>query len=178
MTDWSLVESVGSGGISPASLAKRPCTSREVIELFSSDDGDRTQQPSRPLLLPQVKMEPISPSGMQASQLSPTSTDRDSTSNTRKTVWPRDFYVTDIVDYFQACEDVDGHQLGEIFAARFAGVAFRRSTYYDNKNRWLAASQLTKDNALEAGHSAAGLWSVFCRKVPSRRAATRVGSSD
>ena len=65
----------------------------------------------------------------------------------RKTVWSRDFYVVDIVDYFL----VDGKQLGEIFAARFLGATFRRSTYYDNKKRWLAASQLIKDNALEAG---------------------------
>jgi hypothetical protein len=143
----------------------QPADSREVIEVSSGSSGsdiegtDLPPLPSRVLLLPQIKTEPLSPRGSPAMS---------SSGSVKKIVWPRDFYVADIVDCFIACENVDGSRVGHIFTAHF-NTTFRRSTYYENKDRWQSAPQSVKDIAIEAGHSTEGLWSTFLTKVPSRR---------
>jgi hypothetical protein len=62
------------------------------------------------------------------------SANSDSGPSIQKAVWPRDFYVTDIVNYFSACEDVDGQRLSDIFATHFsmASISARLAPWSDS----------------------------------------------
>jgi hypothetical protein len=84
-------------------------------------------------------------------------------------LWPRNFYTVDIVNCFTACEDNPGTPVKQIFSKAFS-VPFHCSTFYENKQRWQLAPQTSKDAALAAGHTAAGLWVKFAAENPTKRA--------
>jgi hypothetical protein len=45
---------------------------------------------------------------------------------------------------------------------------FVRSTYMDQRRRWIKASEEQREVGIVARHTAAGLWSAFARGVPLR----------
>jgi len=49
------------------------------------------------------------------------------------------------------------------------GWAVPPQTYYDQRERWLAATEVERENALAAGHTPEGLWSVFASNIPRKR---------
>jgi hypothetical protein len=78
------------------------------------------------------------------------------------TIWPRDFYVMDVVDGFEKCDEACRARINvaKTFTAIF-GVPFRRTTFYAHRNLWLEVSQRCRDKFLAARRTPAGLWTAF-----------------
>lgn len=146
----------------------------QVLEISSdSDPGTLVWQhaPHSPPV--KVKIEPgLTPKRICHSDS--TSTCSSSDASRRKSVWPRDYYVRDIVECFVACGDKEGskpddQRVAAIFKS-FFDAPFKRSTFYENQMRWQLAPQSIKDTSSDVS------WSTFLTMIPSRRASRRGAS--
>ena len=89
--------------------------------------------------------------------------------------WPADFYAVDIISCYTDC-DHSRTSAQEVFRNYFPDVPFRRSTFYEHRQRWKAAPQAMRDDAIAKGRTASGLWSVFMRKNPAKHAKTKAAN--
>ena len=83
--------------------------------------------------------------------------------------WPRDFYVCDLIKYFQDCktsvkrEGKRVRTLKIVFQEYFSGYQFKSSTYHDQWNLWATAHLKKKFN--EAGCVKNACWICFSNAV-------------
>ncbi|KIJ90813.1 hypothetical protein K443DRAFT_657600 [Laccaria amethystina LaAM-08-1] len=85
----------------------------------------------------------------------------------RKEVWYTGLYVVDVakgLKLFNANRSVGKWQ--SKFSAAFNLPPPPRRSFYDQRDRWLIATQAQRDTALAAGRTLPGLWSAFVRDVP------------
>ncbi|KAJ7599945.1 hypothetical protein C8J56DRAFT_1072663 [Mycena floridula] len=185
----------------------RPSSTSTVISVSSSSPS-----PVPPVVRTWVKLEclstPLSISSSSSHQSSHSSrssidaSDKENAVPARYTPkplgtasWPGDFYVVDIIDFFDKAKQKkrrQGQPIHKLFTAHF-NKPWTNSTFYDNRGRWEKASQGARDQALQAGLSQAGLWSAFAAENPlanvkvntaskqasrQRKKAARVISSD
>jgi hypothetical protein len=115
-----------------------------------------------------VKPEPVDLSDSPISITSDDSSSASCTSHPKQ--WPADYYAIDIHNFFEKClTRAQGISVKQAFEAHFR-IPWHRSTYYENKERWDDAPQAAKDQALRAGKSRDGLWSVFTAQNRMRHA--------
>jgi hypothetical protein len=76
--------------------------------------------------------------------------------------WPAAFYVVDIVRGFEKCDEArrERRSVEKAFFKCFK-VPFRSTTFYNHRRKWDDASAASRDAALRAGHTSAGLWTTF-----------------
>ena len=79
--------------------------------------------------------------------------------------WPADFYTIDIVNFIGACEANPDVQLKTLFQRHFPNVPYRRSTFNENRSRWLKAPQSVCDIFLKAKRTDGGKWSAFQKQT-------------
>lgn len=136
-----------------------------IIDLVSSDDDATSYVPSSSSST--LSAEP-------PTLLTGSSEDDDSDTPKR---WPYDYYVQDIVTFIQAVMDnkPSSHCTNaDLFLEHFPLEAkYKSSTYHDNKNRWFAAPEESRQKALAAGRPPGGLWSVFAKENPMLHAAKK-----
>jgi hypothetical protein len=90
----------------------------------------------------------------------------------KKPRWPADFFAVDIVGCFDEVEDGAADvNVRSIFDAHFGlWVSYTKSTFYEHRQRWEAASLSTKHTVLSAGRTPAGCWSHVMSTTPGPRA--------
>jgi hypothetical protein len=78
--------------------------------------------------------------------------------------WPVAFYVVDIVRGFEKCDEAhrERRSVEKAFFKCFK-VPFRSTTFYNHRRKWDNASAASRDAALRAGHTSAGLWTTFLK---------------
>lgn len=77
-------------------------------------------------------------------------------------MWPTDFHVVDVVKGFDKCLKASRtHKSVEEAFFECFGVPFKSSTFYRHRRKWERASEASREKALRAGHTSAGLWSAF-----------------
>ena len=131
-------------------------TSSEESAGSSDDSEDDSQPPVRRLF---VSPSPSARQPIKQEDLpSGSSTGVQALSRT----WPGDFYIVDIVSCFKdsANSSKSGKKVRDIFEQHFS-VPFKRLTFYENRSHWDHATHQAKQQALDAGHTFAGLWSTF-----------------
>ena len=79
--------------------------------------------------------------------------------------WPAAFYVVDIVRGFEKCDEArrERRSVEKAFFKCFK-VPFRSTTFYNHRRNWDNASAASRDTALHAGHTSAGLWTAFLKQ--------------
>jgi hypothetical protein len=79
--------------------------------------------------------------------------------------WPAAFYVVDIVRGFEKCDEArrERRSVEKAFFKCFK-VPFRSTTFYNHRRKWDNASAASRDAALRAGHTSAGLWTTFLER--------------
>ncbi|KAF8186297.1 hypothetical protein BJ912DRAFT_469098 [Pholiota molesta] len=130
----------------------------DVIEISDSDDfapiipyrrphqvKEEPQPPALPLALTMPSMSTIIPSHLAAD----------------KKAWPADFYAADVVACFKNADEHSWISMKSVFETHFPSCRFTRSTYYEHRARWKAASLATQNAFVGAGRTPAGLWSSF-----------------
>lgn len=76
--------------------------------------------------------------------------------------WPTEFYVVDIVQGFEKCEEARrGRRSVEQAFVKHFKVPFRSTTFYNHRRHWEKASAAVRDEALHARRTSAGLWTTF-----------------
>jgi hypothetical protein len=95
--------------------------------------------------------------------LSPNETEE--SSDDSPPAWPAAFYVVDIVRGFEKCDEArrERRSVEKAFFKCFK-VPFRSTTLYNHRRKWDNASAATRDAALHAGHTSAGLWTTFLER--------------
>jgi len=94
----------------------------------------------------------------------------DPNSRTKGKAWLASMYVADMQKGFLAMDSLDfkrlpvAKRLEKVF-----GWAVPPRTFYDQRERWFSATSKEREDALAAGHSPEGLWSVFASKIPLKR---------
>ncbi|KAF8956528.1 hypothetical protein BDZ97DRAFT_1925426 [Flammula alnicola] len=80
----------------------------------------------------------------------------------KKPKWPADFFAVDIVNLFDEIEDSASDTdtgVRSLFERHFGQwVDYKRSTYYDHRQRWEEATLEAKQAVLSAGQTKAGCW--------------------
>ena len=169
----------------PSTPKKRKASSSPDISSTSSSSTSPTphvsssptiielKPKSRPPLASVLQPTTSSSSGSAADPVPLTEGDQCSTE------WPRDYYVCDIVSCFQDCKTSikrggkNTRTRKVVFAEHFPGVTFKPSTYYDQRNFWLKASESLKKKFYEAGHVETAKWSVFTAAVRKQSASVQ-----
>lgn len=91
-------------------------------------------------------------------------------SRTNGKAWLASMYVTDMQKGFLAMDSLElkrlpvAKRLEKVF-----GWAVPSRTFYDQRERWLSATGKEREDALAAGRSERGLWSVFASIIPLKR---------
>jgi hypothetical protein len=172
----SLPEALSSG---TSKCKCSPATPQPDGSEISSSDPERVEPQAGSLIdnsddsMPPPERQIVGEGKRADEPNSPIEVESDSSGLTSKKVsWPRDFYVLDIALCFEACEGVSGEQVPEIFGS-FFDAPFRRSTFYEHRDRWRLAPQAAEDQALAAGHEPSGLWSQFMARNPAKHAETK-----
>jgi len=146
-----------------------------------SGSSSSPSSPASPPSLPDViEKHPSScrPSHRHASpdDPAPSPTAEPSTSNTEShtinsKVWPRDFYVSDIVTCFLSTKTyvkrkgAAARTLDVRFGEHFPDIPFKSSTYHDQHSVWRNAPEHLKRQFREAGRTRNGRWSAFTTAV-------------
>jgi hypothetical protein len=79
--------------------------------------------------------------------------------------WPAAFYVVDIVRGFEKCDEAHReHRSVEKAFFKCFKVPFRSTTFYNHHRNWDNASASSRDAALRAGRTSAGLWTTFLKR--------------
>jgi hypothetical protein len=88
----------------------------------------------------------------------------DESSDDSPPAWPGSFYVVDIVRGFEKCDEGrrERRSVEKAFFKCFK-VPFRSTTFYNHRRNWDNASASSRDAALHAGHTSAGLWTTFLK---------------
>jgi phosphotransferase system IIB component len=81
--------------------------------------------------------------------------------------WPAGMFMVDMVHGFRRMDNLIGMTVQERFEDVF-GEPYVRSTYADQRRRWLLASEKQREVALAGNRTVTGLWSMFARGVPLR----------
>ncbi|KAJ7576368.1 hypothetical protein C8J56DRAFT_1062079 [Mycena floridula] len=131
---------------------------------------------------PKIKREacstPIS-LGSSSSSSSTTSSDLPSpntASDPKNLVWPSDLLAVDIVKFFgKTRKPVAGVKVATRFVETF-NVLWKKSTFYDNRNRWDSVTQEARDAVLKAGRGPGGLWSHFSGSTPAPKAEAKAAA--
>jgi hypothetical protein len=127
----------------------------DIIDLASSNSNE-----TKPILRP-LHSKP--------SSIISISSDSNSSSSSGRIIWPRDFYTTDIVTCFLACEDSSVTNVEDVFqtffTAPFAGLRSMRTG--NAGGRLLNLSRMRPSQLVI---TKAGLWSKFVESIPTRRA--------
>jgi hypothetical protein len=85
--------------------------------------------------------------------------------------WPADFFAVDIANCIDETDKTDDARVDSVFEKHFGQWApYKRSTFYDHRGRWQAASLEDKNAALLAGRTEAGRWAHFMSVDRSHRA--------
>ena len=84
--------------------------------------------------------------------------------------WLANFYALNITAAFDRTgkNRSRGHGAKFIFFQIFPGIEFKKSTFYNNKKRWKCAPSEERMLAIDAGHTDAGLWSMFTDCMPAK----------
>jgi len=90
----------------------------------------------------------------------------------QKPKWPADFFAVKIADCFDEIEDnAADARVRTIFEHHFGQwVSYKRSTFYEHRQRWVRASLEAKDAVLAAGQTKAGCWVNFMSMMAAPRA--------
>ena len=90
----------------------------------------------------------------------------------KKPKWPADFFSVKIADCFDEIEDnATDMRVRSIFERHFGQwVSYKRSTFYEHRQRWVGASLEAKDAVLSAGCTKAGCWVNFMSMTAPPRA--------
>jgi hypothetical protein len=85
--------------------------------------------------------------------------------------WPAAFYVVDIVRGFEKCDKAhrERRSVEKAFFKCFK-VPFWSTTFYNHRRNWDNASASSRDAALRAGHTPAGLWTTFLKHIYAKAA--------
>ena len=91
---------------------------------------------------------------------------------TKKPRWPADFFAINIANFFDEIEDnASDARVCSLFEPHFGQwVAYKRSTYYDHRQRWQEATLDAKQTVLSAGQTEAGCWWNLMSTTPAPRA--------
>ena len=142
-----------------------PLPSCQPSSLPSTSQSASTLNPPSPAEST-IKQEDPEPTSLPTFRLSGIS------NSLKKSKWPAEFFAIDIVNCFEDVEENAGDaQVRAVFERHFGQWApYRRSTFYEHRGRWQAASLAAKQVALAAGRTESGLWSKFMSVAPARRA--------
>lgn len=90
----------------------------------------------------------------------------------KKPRWPADFFAASIANFFDEVEDsASDTQVCSLFEYHFGRwVDYKRSTYYDHRQRWQEATLEAKQAVLSAGQTEAGCWLNFMSMTRAPRA--------
>jgi hypothetical protein len=90
----------------------------------------------------------------------------------QKLKWPADFFAIKIAECFDEIEDnATDARVRMIFEHHFGQwVSYKRSTFYEHRQRWVRASLEAKNAVLAAGHTKAGCWVNFMSMTAAPRA--------
>jgi hypothetical protein len=90
----------------------------------------------------------------------------------KKPKWPADFFAVKIANCFDKIEDnAADARVRSIFEHHFGQwVSYKRSTFYEHRQRWVGASLEAKDAVLAAGYTKAGCWVNFMSMTAAPRA--------
>jgi hypothetical protein len=154
---------------------RQPLAKTEVQDPTSDFQSRRPRrQPPRQLTPTVISIDdtdsdtylPTNPTTRHSPIIITSSSDSSSKKHVGQKTWPADYHAIDIVNCFVACDELDGKQVADIFYEHF-GLPFRKTTFYDHRARWVAASQQAKDQAIKSGRTQAGLWSKFMASNPA-----------
>ncbi|KAF8182921.1 hypothetical protein BJ912DRAFT_928336 [Pholiota molesta] len=149
---------------------------QESIETYDSDsDSDQffLDSPKRTLF----REHPV-----PSSHLQPSNRDKPTdpvlpfylppTRASKKPRWPADFFAVDVAGCFDEVEDgAADAKVCSIFEAHFRQwVLYKKSTFYEHRQRWEAASLEAKHAVLSAGRTPAGCWIHVMSTTPGPRA--------
>ena len=82
---------------------------------------------------------------------------------------PMDFYVMDIVQGFEKCEEAcRGRRSVEKAFVKCFKMPFRHTTFYNHRRHWNKALAAIRDEALRAGRTSAGLWTTFLDHIRAK----------
>jgi hypothetical protein len=141
-----------------------------VINLTMSDEEDDTIHV--PIIRIHKRARSSNSSSFESSvSLSTPSTPRSSPDETEDNTdnplptWPTEFYVVDIIQGFEKCEEArrGRRSVRQAFIKHFK-VPFRRTTYYNHRQHWDKASAALRDKSLRAKCTTAGLWTTFIER--------------
>jgi len=144
-------------------ICRKPLASSEVFEHHHSPHPSGSQIANEVVV--EVLSDESSPAGSPCRsvtlstpvirELSPT------TDPSPNCSWPADYYAIDIIKLFADCNEHPERPNKGIFEEHFPGVPYRRSTFSENRRRWVNAPQSVRDRVLRAKRTPEGLWSFF-----------------
>ena len=159
---------------------------REPIELYDSDTSADFLDPSP--IPPSMSSQAQSATNLLSTSTAPSTTPSTRVNSSRPNLttpflsstlktpkWPADFFAVDVAKCFDEVEDNAGEaRVRSIFERHFGQwVSYKRSTFYEHRQRWAKASLEVKQTMLSAGRTKAGCWIIFMSTTPAPRARTK-----
>ncbi|KAJ7837690.1 hypothetical protein B0H13DRAFT_2421472 [Mycena leptocephala] len=163
-TDDDDIEVVKVNGIKIEPIDKSPIADADIVEVMDCPPPARNAPRSASSLAAPALQLPTQSSSSTTSGMSATSG--------APLKWPAGMYTVNMAQGFLRMEAADMQHIP--LAERFQRVfktssEFKQRTYNDARLRWTRGSESLRTEALDAGRTKAGLWSLYAAQVPLKK---------